>query len=140
MKDSQTIIATDVVDYCNNVSVDIANKSNTKHITINNINTVATIDDFSGRDTNASGENILLLIIKTDLNTAKNIYNNIKSNSDIEIGNIIINFYNQNEDTKQYENTNLTFSDYCCFRSVDMLYIDASTVSMTIKLSTLAYK
>lgn len=140
MKDSNIVLASDVVDYCKDISVDIANKSNIKHINISNINTVAEIDDFSGRDTKAVGEKILLFVLKTDLNTANFIYNNIKQNSEMEIGKVIVNFYIQNEDTKEYENSVLEFDNYCCFRSVDKLYIDSNTVSMSIKLSATPYQ
>ena len=140
MKDYGIVVANSNSEYCKDISVDIANKSGTKHINLKDIYTVAELDDFSGKDTRAMGEKVGLIIIKTTLEESKKIYNTIKENSEIELGKVTVTFYIQNEETKAFENNVVELDSYCCFRSIERLYLGPDTVSIAIKLSASEYK
>lgn len=136
MKDSNTIIADNNAEYCSDISVDIANTTDINHILIPNVYSIGELDDFTGTDTRAMGEKVCIIVVKTDLNTAKTIYDMIKRNSDIEIGKVRATFNIQNEETRAFESNAVELDDYVCFRSIEMLYLNPNLVSIAIRLST----
>ena len=58
----------------------------------------------------------------------------------MELGKITVTFYIQNEETKAFENNVVELDSYCCFRSIERLYLGPDTVSITIKLSVTKYE
>ena len=59
MRDSGVVIADANAEYCKNISVDISNKSGTKHINLKDIYTIAELDDFSK---GSNGERLGIII------------------------------------------------------------------------------
>ena len=137
MKDSGVVIADANAEYCKNISVDISNKSGTKHINLKDIYTIAELDDFSK---GSNGERLGIIIIDTTLEESKKVYNVIKENSEMELGKVTATFYIQNEETKVFENNVVELDSYRCFRSIERLYLGPDTVSITIKLSATKYE
>lgn len=135
MQDSGTVIASNMAEYCKDITVEISNDTGIKHIYLKDIYTVAEIENYDGSDKRANGEHICMIIIKTNLATSNEYHKLLDENSDMVIGKISTTFNIKNEDTGSYDEQTIVSDKFNKIRSVEKLFLGPDTVSMCIKLA-----